>query len=263
MQETFPKRRPEWLVAALLLTAGCSEPRIPVSIPFEAAFKGNPIHCTSDGIALTDLRLFVSGVTAEMLDGRAVDIPLIVDANWHNGAVGLIDIEDGRGACDGGTIETNNTLNLHWPEDDVKALSLTIGVPFSENHADPLKAAAPLDDSAMHWHWRSGYKFLRAGVESETDGFWLHLGSTGCQGTTGNITGCSQPNRVTVKLDGFVAGQSAAVVHLDQLFHQVDLADGLPGDCSSGPLESSCEPVLSNLGLASTPARPWLTMERR
>ena len=263
MQETFPKPRPEWLLAALVMAAGCSEPRIPVSIPFEASFNGSPVHCDSDGVALNDLRLYVSGVSAEMADGRRQALPLVEDSSWQNTSVAMIDLENGAGACNDGTPERNDTLRVFWPRGDVKRLSLTIGVPFEHNHADPLQAAAPLDDSAMHWHWRSGYKFLRAGVETADDGFWLHLGSTGCKGTTGNITECTQPNRVTIELEGFVAGRSAAVVHLDELFYAVDLGDGAPGDCSSGPLETSCETVFANLGLGETTARPWLTLEAR
>ncbi len=263
MLERFPKRRPEWLLAVIALTAGCSESRIPVSIPFEAAYDGQAIDCSSDGVALSDLRFFVSAVTAETTDGRMLDVPLVVDTDWQNDAVALIDLENGTDACRDGTAESHATLNLLWPDADVEKLALTIGVPFEQNHADPLAAAPPLDDSAMHWHWRSGYKFLRAGIDTADDGFWLHLGSAGCEGTTGNITGCTLPNRVTIELDGFVAGRSAAVVHIDRLFAGIDLDDRTPGDCSSGPLETSCETVFANLGLGDEPAENWLTMEAR
>lgn len=263
MQETFPKPRPEWLLVVLALTAGCSESRIPVSLPFEAAYDGQAISCSSDGVALSDLRFFVSEVTVETTDGERLDVPFAPDESWQNRSVALIDLEEGDGACRDGTVESNATLNLLWPDADVRRLALTIGVPFADNHADPLAAAPPLDDSAMHWHWRSGYKFLRAGIDTGDDGYWLHLGSTGCEGTTGNITGCKQPNRVTFELDGFVAGRSAAVVHLDRLFAGIDLTDGTPADCVSGPMETSCEIVFANLGLRDTPPENWLTMESR
>ncbi|MEM9335238.1 MAG: MbnP family copper-binding protein [Pseudomonadota bacterium] len=263
MRETFLKRRPEWLVAALLLGAGCSESRIPVSLPFEAAFNGNPIDCSSENAALSDLRLYVADVQAKMADGKRLAVPFVEDQSWQTPSVALIDLENGEDACNSGTPETRSELTLLWPAGDVNSLVLTVGVPFSDNHADPLQAPAPLDDSAMHWHWRSGYKFLRAGIDTDDDGFWLHLGSTGCEGTTGNITGCTQPNRITLELDGFVAGRTAAVVHLEQLFHGIDLDDGQAGDCSSGPMEPGCKVVLSNLGLEAGPARPWLTLEPR
>ncbi len=92
MQERFPKRRPEWLLAVLALTAGCSESRIPVSIPFEAAYDGQAIDCSSDGVALSDLRFFVSAVTAETTDGKHMDVPPVVDTDWQNAAVALIDL---------------------------------------------------------------------------------------------------------------------------------------------------------------------------
>ena len=77
---------------------------------------------------------------------------------------------------------------------------------FDLNHDNPLTAEPPLDDPDMHWHWRSGYKFLRAGIRTATDGFWIHAGSAGCEGTVGNITGCRFPNRIDVFLPDFVPG---------------------------------------------------------
>jgi len=109
---------------------------------------------------------------------------------------------------------------------------------------------APLDDSAMHWHWRSGYKFLRAGVTTKSDGFWMHLGSTGCEGTVQNISGCRSPNRVTVELSGFSPDENRINIDLAALFKGVDLDDGNRSDCSSGPPESACARPFANLGLS-------------
>lgn len=263
MPETFRKPRPEWLLLSLLMLAGCGDSRLPISLPFEASYLGRPVDCESAAVRLNDLRLYISEVTAVMTDGQQIGIAFIPDTDWQNDTVALIDLESGNGACRDGTPETNHELQLLWPEGEVRQLKLTVGVPFDDNHADPLAAAAPLDDSAMHWHWRSGYKFLRAGVEVDGDSFWLHLGSTGCEGTTGDIRACNAPNRVTLTLEGFVAGRSAAVIHLDRLFAGIDLSDGVPSDCSSGPFETDCDAALANLGLAAGSAMPWLTLEPR
>jgi len=122
-------------------------------------------------------------------------------------------------------------------------------VPFSLNHANPMTAGPPLDDSDMHWHWRSGYKFLRAGVRTEKDGFWIHVGSTGCEGTVGHITSCRSPNRIQIELPEFTPGESAVAIDLAALAAGIDLDDGEPGDCSSGPAESSCVAPFGALGI--------------
>jgi len=46
-------------------------------------------------------------------------------------------------------------------------LSFSIGVPNYLNHQNPVKAQPPLNQSAMHWQWLSGYKFLRLEYEKD------------------------------------------------------------------------------------------------
>jgi len=132
---------------------------------------------------------------------------------------------------------------------EYRGLRFTVGVPFSLNHANPMTAGPPLDDPAMHWHWRSGYKFLRAGIRTENDGFWIHVGSTGCEGTVGHVTGCRSPNRIQIELPEFAPGGSAVAIDLAALVAGIDLDDEVPGDCSSGPAESSCTAPFGALGI--------------
>ena len=137
----------------------------------------------------------------------------------------------------------------YLPEREYEGLEFTIGVPFERNHANPLTADAPLDNAAMHWHWRSGYKFLRAGVSTASDGFWIHVGSAGCEGTVQNVTGCSFPNRVRVSLPRFTPRASQVEIDLAALLEGTNLDDGLQSDCSSGPPESSCIAPFAALGI--------------
>jgi hypothetical protein len=101
----------------------------------------------------------------------------------------------------------------------------------------------------MHWHWRAGYKFLRAGIRTADDGFWIHLGSTGCEGTVRDITGCRFPNRVDILLPEFLPGEDTVVVDLAALLVETDLLDAEATDCSSGPAEQSCKAPFRALGL--------------
>jgi uncharacterized repeat protein (TIGR04052 family) len=220
-----------------------------VKIPFVATWAGAPIYCNDADVALSDLRLYVSAI--ELQDARGKMHPLVLhdELQWQQRELALIDLEDGKGACINGTGETYAYLVGSVPQGDYRGLRFTVGVPFDRNHADPLAAEAPLDDSAMHWHWRSGYKFLRAGVRTQDDGFWIHVGSTGCEGTVRNISACRFPNRVVVELAEFSPGRDTIAVELKTLFAGIDFTDGVASDCSSGPSESACVTPFAALGI--------------
>ena len=220
-----------------------------MNLEFSATWAGQAIRCGESELSLTDLRFFVSDVV--LIDAAGGESPLVLtaDQRWQQQGIALIDLENGEGGCANGTPETNATLSGLVEVGDIQRIRFTVGVPFELNHANPLLADAPLDDSAMHWHWRSGYKFLRAGVTTVSDGFWLHLGSTACTGTVQNIGACRSPNRVTVELGGFSLQRNRINVDLSALFEGVNLNDGIRSDCSSGPSESACTAAFTALGL--------------
>ncbi|MDZ7643630.1 MAG: MbnP family protein [Woeseiaceae bacterium] len=91
------------------------------------------------------------------------------------------------------------------PTGDYRTLRLTLGVPADLNHGDPLHAPAPLTQTPMHWHWRSGYKFLRAGVTRGADGYWLHLGSTRCRARSA-ISRVARPQIARASISGMRTG---------------------------------------------------------
>ncbi len=241
-------RRPA--LALLLLTLhGCAQEPLELSVPFRAVFGQAALTCggASPAGRLTDLRFFVSEVQLYDND-RAVGLQLAADQRWQNRSVALIDLEDGSGACENGTPAENSTLRGQVPRGDYRGISFVIGVPFESNHADPLTAEAPLDDSSMHWHWRSGYKFLRAGFEKDSRSHWLHLGSAACEGTIQSISHCRLPNRVTVMLADWQPG-SSLVIDVAALFDAFSASDDARASCSSGPAEDSCRFPFSVLGL--------------
>ncbi len=240
-----------FLFLAILTATGCSGPESELRIPFVAVFEGREIGChpSESGTSLSDLRFFVASVRAIRDDGAIVDVTLQPDDQWQQAELALLDFEDGTGACNNGTPDIKTFLHGTLPAGEYRGLRFTVGVPFHLNHGDPLLAAAPLDDSAMHWHWRAGYKFMRAGIRTADDGFWVHLGSTGCEGTVRKVTGCRFPNRVEVLLPEFVPGDDSVVVDLTALTSNTDLVDGETTDCSSGPAEQSCEGPFRTLGL--------------
>jgi uncharacterized repeat protein (TIGR04052 family) len=237
------------LLALACLGASCSQSDLGFSIPFAATWDGAPIDCGSTSPALTDLRFFVSDVQLIDSAGEARDIRFATEMPWQNDAVALIDLEDGTGACMSGTSEVTAELVMVAPPRDYRGLRFTVGVPFRLNHLNPLTAGPPLDNRDMHRHRRSGYKFLRAGIRTENDGFWIHTGSAGCEGTVDNITGCRFPNRVQVNLPGFEPGESSVIIDLAALFSETNLANDVVGNCSSEPPETACTGPFATLGI--------------
>ncbi len=234
-----------------MAAAGCTEPTVPVTVPFVATWGNSPISCSqaAGSQRMNDLRFYVSDIEFLADTGAAQSLTLDRDGSWQTARVALVDLEDGSGACDNGTPAVNTELRGQVAAGAYTGIRFVVGVPFEDNHADPLAAAAPLDDAAMHWHWRSGYKFLRAGVEGTDDGFWVHLGSAGCKGTVGNIERCSFPNRVVVELRDFEAGRDRIAFDFERLLSGTALDDAAPGDCSSGPAESACVEPFARLGI--------------
>lgn len=235
-----------FLTAAL---AACGKASTRVEIPFVANYVNAQIRCDGESSpALTDLRFYMHDVRLIDVRQQVHDVELEITP-WQQSNLALLDLEDGSDRCANGTTEVNRMLTGSVAAAEFHALEFTLGVPFSQNHGDPLQAETPLGDADMHWHWRGGYKFLRAGLSTADDGFWIHLGSTGCEGTIRNITGCNAPNRVTVRLDNFSLGD-VVVVDLAALLAVGALDDATPADCSSGPAETSCAAAFAALGLS-------------
>jgi uncharacterized repeat protein (TIGR04052 family) len=239
------------LLLSLLFIASCSAPQQDVEIPFEIRFGERSLSCTGDidGVALTDLRFYVYDIRLVTADNDEHRLTLIDDPLWQSAEVALLDFESGEERCTNGTEQTNDIIRGRVPRSDYTGLKFRIGVPEHLNHADPLRADAPLSYSFMHWHWLTGYKFLRAGLAGENDGFWMHLGSARCERTAGNATGCRSGNRPAVVLSPYVPGKDVVQLDLQALVDGIDLEDGTPSDCSSGPSETECRMPFIALGI--------------
>ncbi len=247
------------LVVLALLPAACDRgastenpPAVPqgelLEIPFAATLAGQPVSCASETLPrITDLRFYVSAVEVNTAANGWQPAPIELVEGWQNAHVALIDFEDGAGHCAGGSPGTHTTLRVRTPTPDVAGLRFTVGVPFEVNHADPAEAEAPLDETAMHWTWNAGYRFVRVEAESEAGHFLGHLGSTNCQGTVGNITGCRHENRARAVVEGWTPGQTVAL-DLDRLLLDVPFASGSAG-CMGSNTDERCTAVYRNLGV--------------
>jgi uncharacterized repeat protein (TIGR04052 family) len=236
------------VIAVAWLSVACTPATREININFVAHLGERPADCAATPTAISDLRFFVSNPVLVRHDGKRVPIELGRNGRWQQPQLGLLDFENGEGACANGTPDTNTALSGQIPAGQYRGLEFTVGVPFELNHSDPLLAAAPLDDSTMHWHWRSGYKFFRAGVATGERGFWTHIGSSACRGTIQAISGCDNPNRISVALPGFTPGDTV-VIDLQEFVALQGQADQSIRSCSSGPAEEVCADAFALLGL--------------
>lgn len=235
------------LFCAVASSVACSRWDLPVEIPFNAAWNGRPIACEDTAPALTDLRFFVTNPRLIDEEGRAHDVRFATEFEWENDVVALIDLENGRGSCAGGSTEVYNRIIGVARTGEYRGLRFTVGVPFRINHSDPRSASPPLDQADMHGGSVSGYTFLRAGVAGGEGEFEIRVGSTACEGSVGYVTGCEFPNRIEVFLPDFLPGGRVAV-NLDRLLD----ADGPKAAqirCLSGPRDGPCAHAYAALGI--------------
>jgi uncharacterized repeat protein (TIGR04052 family) len=246
------------LIAFLLAVPlyACTPERATVPVRFIATWGGQPFACATPAgaVELSDLRFFVSELEFLASDGSRTPATLADNGRWQGDTVALVDLENAEESCRNGTPDTNDAVLTSVPAGDYRGLRFKIGVPFATNHSDPLEASAPLDDTTMHWHWRSGYKFLRVGTRGPEGRFLLHLGSAGCDGTITDIRGCRYPNRVTVELDQWQPGMRIAV-DLQVLARAAGASRG-DAHCESGPADPVCRALMPALGLGDTAGGP-------
>lgn len=237
----------------LLPLVACAAPPTPVEIPFVAHVHGAPLSCAAE-VPLGDAPLRASTLLLYVHDLRLVDaagaetpLALDQDGRWQHQGTALLDFEDGQGACRNGSAETHTRIRATAPAGDYVALRMRLGVPFELNHGDPVHAPAALAGTTMSWGWQGGMKFLRL------EGRWggrplkVHLGSTGCRGEIGAISGCSRPNRPEVEVAPFEPGETQVGLDLGRLVEGLAV---LPeATCMGGAAEAGCGPVFAALGL--------------
>lgn len=236
-----------------------------VSIPFSAAIRGTPFTCGASiaGVGTmgstyvaSDFRFFVHDV-ALVPTGGGAPVPVTLTANAHQSADGLalLDFEDASGPCQMGSAATYTTLVGTVPPGSYSGLRFKLGVPFSKNHVDPAGAPAPLGEPGMLWAWQSGFKFLKTDGAVGGQGFNLHVGSTGCPGSTPTQppTGpCTNPNVADISLPTFQLGTSTVVADTGPVLAGVDVSTNTamtaPG-CMSFPNDPECMTIFPRLGL--------------
>lgn len=272
------------LTAVALAVSACSTlPRPPTSqaveLKFAAQINGQAFACgqryegvgtTRSTITPSDFRMYVSDVKLVRKDGSTVPVQLTQDGIWQQQSVALLDFENGTGPCRNGTEATNTSVRGQLPAGEYAGVELTVGVPFAQNHQDPTVAPAPLNTTAMFWNWQGGYKFIKfdtasSGISTDKPAtakamgpvtrYSVHLGSTACAGEskTQAPSACQNPNRMTVRFDGFDLRKNTVVADMGAVLAQANVdvnAKGTSPGCMSFPKDGDCPPVMQALGLA-------------
>ena len=240
---------------------GCAEQTVPVEIRFQANVGEQPLNCETTysnqgsadtSITFSDFRFYLHNVRLVTAEGEELSVTLDEDGIWQQSHLALLDFEDGAGSCRNGSEQTHTTLSGQVPEREFTELRFTIGVPFDDNHVNPATATPPLTFTNMSWGWQGGFKFFRADVASEDYNFIFHLGSTGCEGTVGDVSGCSRSNRADVVIPNFNPATDTIIVDAEILFRETDVSqnttDTLSG-CMSSKTDGDCSPLFTNMGL--------------
>ncbi|MGD9695108.1 MAG: MbnP family copper-binding protein [Thermoleophilia bacterium] len=261
--------------AALAMSAAAvAAPSASVSIRFAAVNGSAPVSCatpiaglgtSSATAALQDLRFYVSNVRLVRANGTSVPLKPAGSKAFNLVAKGnrttLIDLENGKGACNQGDAATNAVIRGTVPKGRYVGARMYVGVPFPLNHTDITTAPAPLDLAAMAWSWQSGRKFMKveladpAGAAGtwQTKAYMVHLGSTGCTGNpaAGGDVDCSASNRVPLRFARFNPATQKIAFDVGALVAGTDVTrngGGAPG-CMSGATDPECGPVFGHLGL--------------
>jgi uncharacterized repeat protein (TIGR04052 family) len=265
-------------LAALTACGGDSGPKS-VTIDFGAVAGTTPITCASSLSdlgstnatgTLKDMRFYISNVKLVKSDGSTEALVLSTTDNFNatkgSDTVTLIDLEDATGSC-AGTTAMNSSIKGTVPAGDYVGVKMTLGVPFAMNHtdqgADVSVTPAVINNAAnpgMAWSWASGRKFAKIEATNSTwtaSTFNVHLGSTGCTGTspsTGLVDTCSRPNRVELAFAAFNPDSQKMVVDVKALLagNNVTVNGGGPAGCMSGNTDPECQATFDALGLDLT-----------
>ncbi|MFV8749658.1 MbnP family copper-binding protein [Nannocystaceae bacterium ST9] len=240
---------------------------IAVELRFAAQFGDEAAVCgqtyagigsSASDLTLKDLRFYVSGVELIDVEGVAHPLALEQDGAWQSGAVALLDFEDGTAGCqESGTVEVNTRVIGSAPAGDYRGVRFVLGVPEALNHHDVNLAGSPLDLPSMSWSWQGGYKFLRidlANEQSEAPGWFIHLGSTGCESAGPDqppTEPCARPDRPTITLTEFDHAADVIVFDVASLLADADVGHDLAGPpgCMSAPDDPECASLFAKLGL--------------
>lgn len=233
------------------------------------------IGTTKVSARVQDLRFHIANVTFVRSDGAEVPLTLtmkpLADEYWSarnsTDSLTLIDLENGSAECSAGTAATNAVISGTVPAGDYVAVKMTLGVPESLNHLDPMAADTPLalTSMALGWNWTTGRIFSKIEITDPAKAtaptwpaplFASHLGALNCTGNpaAGVPANCAIPNRMLFTLGSsttmFDPTKQKIVLDLQGLFAGNDVTantTGTAAGCMSARDDPECGPMFAAL----------------
>ncbi|WP_286233369.1 MbnP family copper-binding protein [Thalassotalea sediminis] len=235
-----------WLCSVLMfILVGCSQAEKKHVITVEVNFNGSPFNCNSivaEKWQLSQLYFYLTDIAFlnEQQTWQAVNL---TETSSQHQNVALLGIN-----C---ADEKNATWQLTLPDDiNGKQLKATVGVPFALNHQNPMTQKSPLNVPNMFWVWQTGHKFMRFEMQSQTENWLFHLGSTGCSSASAlraPDSKCLHPNTVTMPLGNVKQG----IVTLDIGPWFTKVIFGEPSNCKSARDNIACQLIFANIARAT------------
>ncbi|MDG1816898.1 MAG: metallo-mystery pair system four-Cys motif protein [Glaciecola sp.] len=236
----------------IVFCMGCSEQEIPATtLNFFPVFGTQNIDCDKavdikgDVWFFSQLQFFVSNVELQNKQGQ-----------WHKSTLTITPEQTEQIALLGSTCQKSEPENWQLKFDefielaDYQAIRFSLGVPFEQNHLNPLTQPSPLNVSSMFWVWQTGHKFARIEMKSESDDWLFHLGSTGCRSASvmraPNNT-CLYPNLFTMEVA--LGSSNKIVFDLEILLEKLDLS--MEASCQSEQDNKVCQKLFSYLNQES------------
>ena len=233
---------------------------VDVAIPFAVTVFDTPFECgvTYEGIGSTgaqigfiDMRLYIHDVVLIDAEGTESPVTLDEDGIWQRDGVAMLDFEDG---CENGTQQLNAAVKGRVLSGNYASIRFQVGVPPELNSSETVLEGrgSPLNQVAMFWSWKSGYKYLR--LDGDAGPFRLHLGASGC---TDDFT-CSEMNIVEVTLTDYDLEAHEIVLDLGDLLAGTDVSQNTAGTapgCMGESVDPDCSDIFKRIGLGSPEER--------
>jgi len=232
----------------IILCFGCSEKKtLPAVVNFVPVFEAQKLECDKaidikiHTWFIRQFQFFVSDVELKNRQGE-----------WRKFSLAITPDQTEEVALLGSTCQNSESENWQLIFDEpmelasFQAIRFSLGVPFEQNHLNPLLQASPLNVSSMFWIWQTGHKFVRIEMNDESADWLFHLGSTGCKSPSvmraPNNT-CLYPNLFQMEVT--LASSNNIAFDLAKLLGNVDLS--METSCQSEQESSACQQFFSHL----------------
>ncbi|MEW6989979.1 MbnP family copper-binding protein [Colwelliaceae bacterium 6441] len=238
-------------VCLFVILIACSSENQSAQVNFiptlaQKSFNCHSVH-QSDKSAwqFSQVQFFVSEFALQDLDGHWQSLKMR-DTAYQTEGVALLGVHCSEPNAANWQVEFSQAIDLSLYQN----MRFSVGIPFEQNHKNPLTQKSPLNDSSMFWVWQTGHKFLRLEMSNSNENWLYHLGSTGCKSPSvmrSPQQACLYPNTVPIELALPETTPSSVdvLVNLSALMNEITLNEKTR--CQSEVDNATCQQLLNNL----------------